>query len=173
MLYKIQTHIRLLKLLGSFTIILYIFPNSICGQEKYILGEEKKLQIIVYVMGEVKRPGEYQVLDNTNVLELIAKAGGPTEFSNLKSVIVTRTNRIPGTNSGNVSNRSNVMKKIIKVDVHEYMNEQNSAPIIMLQPGDIVTIPGNTWRKWDFAVTVIRDIAVIATTYFLYLRATK
>src|SRR5688572_8546323 len=50
--------------------------------DKYILGAESRLEIVVHVLGEVERPGEYRVTDETDVLELISKAGGPTRFAN-------------------------------------------------------------------------------------------
>ena len=57
-------------------------------KENYLIGEEQRLEIIVHVWGEVRQPGEKRVPDGTNILEVISKAGGPTEFSNLSKVLL-------------------------------------------------------------------------------------
>ena len=62
--------------------------------DTYLLGEEQRLEIVVHVLGEVERPGEYRVPDDTDVLEAVSKAGGPTEFAHLGNVSLRR--RDPG-----------------------------------------------------------------------------
>ena len=55
--------------------------NFLQQKDQYQIGLER-LMITVHIFGEVRQPGEFLVPDNTNILELISKAGGPTEFSN-------------------------------------------------------------------------------------------
>ena len=45
------------------------------------------------------------------------------------------------------------------------------APV--LQPGDVVFVPKNSWHKWKDVSAVIRDVSVVASAYFLYVRATR
>lgn len=45
---------------------------------------------LVYVTGEVQRPGAYPLLAPTNVVQLIARAGGVTTFAKTKKVSVLR-----------------------------------------------------------------------------------
>ncbi len=75
------------ELFGSLFLVV-LFSVTVFGQdqEKYLIGTEKKLEMIVHIMGEVGKPGEYRVEDNTNLVELISKAGGPTQFSSLSGV---------------------------------------------------------------------------------------
>ena len=42
----------------------------------YLIPQEQGLEMLVHILGEVQKPGEYRVPDHTDVLELIAKAGG-------------------------------------------------------------------------------------------------
>src|SRR6187455_903694 len=56
----------------------------------YLLPQEQGLEMMVHILGEVQKPGEYRVPDNTDLLELLAKAGGPTEFANLSWVKIRR-----------------------------------------------------------------------------------
>ena len=85
------------KPLAIVSLLLLLGAGSLFAQDqgKYIYGDEQRLQIVVHVLGEVKRPGEYIVPDNTDIVEIISKAGGTTEFSNLGSVFITRYHR-PG-----------------------------------------------------------------------------
>ncbi|MFQ5605361.1 MAG: polysaccharide biosynthesis/export family protein [bacterium] len=129
--------------------------------------------MIVHIIGEVKRPGEYRVDDNTNIMELISKAGGPTEFSNLNSVSITRVDFDVSTNGKNGYSHIKKGNKIIKYNVHDYLTKSYKALPPILKPGDIILIPRNSWHKWRNAFTIVRDLSVIASVYFLYLRSTK
>ena len=48
-----------------------------------------QLKVVVHIWGEVRSPGEYTVPAGTNILELISKAGGPTEYANMGKVKLT------------------------------------------------------------------------------------
>ena len=170
------------KILGSLFLVV-LFSGTIFGQDqgKYIIGSEKKLEMIVHIMGEVRKPGEYRVEDNTNLVELISKAGGPTQFSNLGGVKITRIGLMSSASNGgngksDGSARSNLKfgKRIIKINVDDYLNDENYRDRVpTLQPGDVVFVPRNTWFRWRNVVSVARDLSVIASVYFIYLRATN
>ncbi len=160
-----------------FCYLLFIILNPlfIFGQEseKYYFGEPEDLQIKVFIMGEVKEPGEYRVSDNTNLVELISKAGGPTEFSDLNEVTVTRSKATLLANSDSVDRVLNKKsKQILKFNVNNYLKKQNTPYPPKLFPGDVIMVPRNKWHKWRNFATIIRDISVIASAYFLYLRST-
>jgi polysaccharide export outer membrane protein len=128
------------------------------GQDDYLVGLDKRLEIRVHILGEVASPGEYRVPDNTTVLELVSKAGGPTEFANAGDVSIKRE-RADGTGS-----------HIVNVDIKAYLTEEDAAPPPVLRPGDVVTVPRNNMHRWRTAFTMIRDLSVVASAYFLYLR---
>ena len=76
-------------------IVLLHLHHMLPAQERtkpgdYFLGDEEKLEMVVHIWGEVKEPGEFRVSYETNVVELISKAGGPTEFANLSKIRLTR-----------------------------------------------------------------------------------
>jgi hypothetical protein len=143
--------------------------------DRYILGEEKRLEMIVHVFGEVQRPGEYRVPDDTDVLQLVSKAGGPTEFAKLTGVTVTRLPARPGvagaTNGATAAGTGT--SRILRVDLKDYLKDDGPASMPILQPGDVVLVPRNSLSKWKSVAGVIRDVSVVASAYFLYLRATK
>jgi hypothetical protein len=141
----------------------------VCGQEAarttdYILGKEEKLEMIVHIWGEVRSPGEYRVAYDTDILELISKAGGPTSFANLKKVRLART--LGGEKAQNTSPR------ILEYNVSRYLHEKNDkTPVPVLRPGDVVVLSQNSWFRWRELVRVAQEAAMIASVYVWYLRA--
>lgn len=81
----------------------------------------------VSVMGEVVKPGIYPLLAPTTVLQLLALAGGPTAFADVKEISVVRT----------VSGKTTRLLFNYKEVARGRRMEQN----ILLQPGDTVIIP--------------------------------
>ncbi len=137
-------------------------------RENYILGETKRLEILVHVMGQVANPGEYRVPDNTNVLELISKAGGPTGYARLSGVVLKR-----GVGSSDPSVATDRQGEVTRVNLEEYLTRENSGPVPLLQPGDVVTVPTNSWSTWKTIFGMARDISVVASLYLLWVRTTN
>ncbi|OPZ70422.1 MAG: SLBB domain protein [bacterium ADurb.Bin478] len=131
----------------------------------YVLGKEERLEMDVHIWGEVKSPGEYRVAYNTNLLELISKAGGPTQFANLKKV---RLARLPIETDGVESED----ERILVYDMEKYLKDKDQwEQVPVLQPGDVVVLLQNRWFQWRELVKVAHEVAVIASVYVWYLRA--
>src|SRR5579864_686951 len=81
---------------------------------------------MVYITGEVGKPGAYSVASPLNVLQLIARAGGLNEFGNRKNIYVLRG-----------SDKNNRLHFNYKEVVKGKHSDQN----ILLQPGDTVVVP--------------------------------
>jgi polysaccharide export outer membrane protein len=80
---------------------------------------------MVYITGEVQRPGAYPLMDTMNVVQLVARAGGLTDFAKEKRMYVLR---------GGTSARVNVnYEKVLKGQAPQ----QN----VELAPGDTVVVP--------------------------------
>ncbi|WP_114207188.1 polysaccharide biosynthesis/export family protein [Acidisarcina polymorpha] len=80
---------------------------------------------IVYVTGEVQHPGAYPLISPMNVVQLIARAGGPTEFAKRKEVYVLHQ-------EGGVR---------IKVNYQMVLAGKHLEENIGLIPGDTVVVP--------------------------------
>ncbi len=161
-------------LLACVWLVGWVSPRALCAQDDpYVLDESQRLQIRVHIMGEVKEPGEYLVLDSTDVLQLISKAGGPTEFGNLSGVRIRRVQPpqpLADVLGASASNGDAMSKRLLRADLTAYLEAKSDTPPPVLQPGDVVTVPSNSWRTWRRAFSMVRDVAVVASVYLLYLR---
>ncbi len=128
-------------------------PSYLIRDDYYLDGE--KLLIRVHIWGEIRNPGSYMVPDNTNIVELISLAGGPTEYADISKVRITH------------KNQSTNEKRIIKIDVNNYLKRNSAKSLSPLKPGDIVYVPYNTKRTWREIINIIADIAIIANVIYL------
>ncbi len=157
--------------IGIFLSLLCTFSFSdLIAQErdKYDVSATGQLEMVVHIIGEVQRPGEYRVADSTNLMELISKAAGPTEFSNLGGVTITRIEHDVQATQENA--RIKQLNKIIKYNVGDYLKKTNTIPPPVLKPGDVVLVPRNNWYRWRNVFTVFRDLSVVATTAWIIIR---
>ncbi len=78
----------------------------------------------IYVIGEVARPGSYQVSSAGTVLTALYLAGGPTENGSFRHLQIRRGNRT-----------------IDSLDLYRYLLRGESGGDIRLETGDIVFVP--------------------------------
>lgn len=151
--------------------------NELVNNDQYQIGSDERLMITVHIFGEIKNPGEYLVPDNTNILEIISKAGGPTEFSNLGKVKITRglvniydLKKIlsKSTNNKNYQNKT-IKKQIINVNLKKMLDDRKSmATLPILRPGDVVRVSRNAWFTWQVIIRIISQLAVVAQVWYWY-----
>jgi polysaccharide export outer membrane protein len=80
---------------------------------------------MVYITGEVQRPGAYPLIDTMNVVQLVSRSGGLTDFAKSKQVYVLR----PGSGAR------------IKIDYRRLLKGQSPEQNLELVPGDTVVVP--------------------------------
>lgn len=92
----------------------------------------------VFVIGDVTRPGAYQVSSVATVMNALYAAGGPTEVGSFRSVVVHRSGLVAG-----------------RVDLYDYLLHGESGQDVRLEQGDVVFVPplgsqvtlrGKVWR---------------------------
>ena len=138
----------------------------------YLLPQEQGLEMMVHILGEVQKPGEYRVPDNTDLLELLAKAGGPTEYANLSWVKIRRVMPVELSATRNVT-RLSPSVSVMDVNLEGAWKKKNNGAVPRLVPGDVVVVSRNSWFGYKRMATVLRDVAVVASAYFLYLRVVE
>jgi polysaccharide export outer membrane protein len=81
----------------------------------------------VYITGQVSKPGQYPLTAPTSVMQLIAMAGGLTEFADKKKIIIMRTE------SGK--------PVAYPFNYKDVLSRKNLKQNIELKPGDTVVVP--------------------------------
>ncbi len=80
-----------------------------------------------YVIGKVNSPGEFEINLETNVMQILAKAGGLTPFASDGNIKILRQKE------GQIT--------MIPFDYGEIEKGKNLEQNILLQPGDVVVVP--------------------------------
>jgi protein involved in polysaccharide export with SLBB domain len=86
------------------------------------LGQPRS--IVVQVSGNVGKPGPVVVSAFTNALNIVAMAGGVTEYGNLRNILISRNGRI-----------------IDSIDVYKYLNTGDFGKHLYLENNDFVIVP--------------------------------
>ena len=162
---------------GNLLNFYFIFSIACCfaqqietKKDQYIFTDQQKFQIVVHIWGEVNKPGQYIVQDGTNVLELISFAGGPTEYSKLSNVKLTRECFTSDTQQtkDNLNQKILVKKTLISIDFKKYLEKDVSEPIPILRPGDVVKVDKNLWSRWQTLIRVVSQVAMVIQAIYLY-----
>lgn len=99
----------------------------------------------IYVLGEVVKPGMYEIANQHNLLDAIGASGGYTQKAAKKKVLVIRKDK-PG--------------KPISLNLLKLLERGDMTQNLVLSDGDVVYLTGN--KKLDFA----RDIMPYITSFY-------
>lgn len=88
----------------------------------------------VYITGQVNRPGAYPIGSRLTVMQLIAMAGGVSEFAKRKEIVIIREASVSAARSG----AKPVTFRFNYDDVQKLKNLNTN---IDLRPGDLVIVP--------------------------------
>jgi polysaccharide export outer membrane protein len=80
-----------------------------------------------FVTGQVMRPGPYVLSGPTTVLQIIALAGGFTEFADKNHVLITRL--------------ENGRQQAFEFNYNEVVKKRDLSQNLILKPGDTVVVP--------------------------------
>ncbi len=81
----------------------------------------------IYILGEIARPGRYQLKSNISVLQAVSLAGGFTNWASPNSMVVLR--------------RNGEKEEKIKVRYKKIISGSKPKDNIVLKPGDTIIIP--------------------------------
>lgn len=78
----------------------------------------------VFVIGDVERPGAYQISSVATVLNALYRGGGPTESGSFRTISVNRGGR-----------------EVAEIDLYDYLLRGDASSDIRLEQGDVVFVP--------------------------------
>ncbi len=70
----------------------------------------------VYFLGSVNKPGVYSLIEETNILEALSLAGGPTMDGNLAGTFLIRSNKVYPLNLFNIVKYGDLTQNVILLD---------------------------------------------------------
>jgi polysaccharide biosynthesis/export protein len=97
----------------------------------------------IYVMGEVAKPGRYDLTDNMTVLDALTLAGGSTGMANLDGTHISR----------NEAGKS----KTIAVKVNQLIQGKDAGQNLKLQSGDLIYVP----RRGLNLLDILNNIGIL------------
>ncbi|OGU07135.1 MAG: hypothetical protein A2075_12850 [Geobacteraceae bacterium GWC2_58_44] len=84
-----------------------------------------KLRMIkVYLVGEVKSPGDYNISSLSTLINALSAAGGPTRNGSLRSIVIKRDGKV-----------------VDSVDLYDFFLKGDKSRDIRLQAGDTIFVP--------------------------------
>ena len=98
-------------------------------QDSYFTDDSGNILMIVNVLGEINRPGQYVVRENADISTVITLAGGLGQEANLKKVLVAR--REPEEDG----------RQAYIINLKSYFTEGDRSFFIALKPNDTIIIP--------------------------------
>lgn len=96
-------------------------PNA---RTKFQISVSRLRNIQVYVVGDVVRPGAYQISGAGTVLTALYAAGGPTANGSFRRIDVRRGDKL-----------------VTTLDLYDYLLQGKNASDVRLQNGDVVFVP--------------------------------
>jgi len=129
---------------------------------RYIVGKEEQMLLPVNVLGLVLHPGQYLVPFRTDLISVIAYAGGFRENAKINEIKIVRS--VVESNSG--------IARVIKVDLKRYFEQGDKTQIPQIMPDDTIIVAGTARQTFNSFMNFVRDVLVFAQIIFI-IDATK
>ncbi len=110
------------------------------------ISERPGLIIKVHIWGQVMKPGLHSVPSNTDLMELLSLAGGPSDYADLGRIKLIR--------------RQREGEQIHYINLEEYLSKGDPSSLIILKSGDAVIVPKSSWYYWRTTIGILSDVAV-------------
>lgn len=130
------------------------------GASRYFLGKEDELLIPVNILGYVNKPGQYMVPNETDLISLVAFAGGFREDAKLDKLKILR------------GIAKNGQPNSLQVDLKKYFNSGDRRLIPRLMPDDTIIVSGSRTVTLKNTLDFVAKLSVLVQIYF-YLQVAK
>jgi len=103
-------------------------PPQVSQPAYFYIAKPGEITMQINLWGDVEKPGRYEVPINTDLVQLISLAGGPTREANLSEVQISRYSKTSG----------GVIKQQVTVNLEDFFKTDDAK--LALQPGDQIYI---------------------------------
>ncbi len=143
-------------------------PDVLNRASQYYLGSKDEILIKVNILGFIQRPGQYLVPRHTDLISLIAFAGGPREGANLEKVRIVRDAGFEAENNGrnghNGHSGADGEAPVVTVNVKSYLEQGKKSGSISLKAGDTILIGQTTGHKVKSFLGINSVVALVLAT---------
>lgn len=128
---------------------------------RYFLGKENEFLMPVNILGPVNKPGQYMIPSETDLISLIAYAGGFREEARINDVKIVR--------------RMGEQKQptIIKIDLTKFYTTGDLNLTPPLKPDDTVIIASQKKVAIRTLAEIVRSVSYIAQIIYIYVLIEK
>ncbi len=127
----------------------------------YVAARPGEITMFVNIIGMVQKPGRYEISRETDVVKLLALAGGPTTNALLGSVRIAHA---AGSDSGGRGTERTVDLRRL---------DRLTAADAALRPEDTVCVDASAWVVFRDVVSLISVIAIVASAAAQILLASR
>ncbi len=162
----------------SFNLKLYLdsgdlklLPPMVAGATIFIPRQEEEIKTganMVYVMGEVAKPGAYEGKEDATFMDILANAGGPTRFAESRQIRIIKADGevqrfdLAGYTEGTVPGRPPVISSGDAIFVPE-KTDMNEKSWLKVAPDRAVRVIGEVIRpgriEWSDEMTLLDLLA--------------
>jgi len=97
-----------------------------------------------YVWGQVRSPGAYNLGTNPDIVELLSAAGGPTQYADVRHVVLVQA----------------AAHKRTRIDLKKVLS---AGQVVPLSPGDVVLVPNSAWYSIRDGLSIGTTVVSVAT----------
>jgi hypothetical protein len=127
----------------------------------YFYAKPNELTHIVSVVGNVQRPGRYEVSTTIDVYNLLALAGGPSVDGTLSDIRITRFAEVDG----------RIRWRELRLNLEDLTNVNPQELKVMA--GDIVRVERSGWSGFRDALVIVGAAALVVSATAQIMYATK
>jgi protein involved in polysaccharide export with SLBB domain len=123
---------------------------------RYFIGKEHELLMSVNILGSVSKPGQYMVPSETDLISLIAYAGGFREDAKINEIKIVR--RVGDRGKPNV----------MKIDLEKFYIAGDQQLTPPLKPDDVVMIANRKSMTAKTIADIVRTVSYVAQVIYIY-----
>ncbi len=128
---------------------------------RYFIGKEHELLMSVNILGSVSKPGQYMVPSETDLISVIAYAGGFREDAKINEIKIVRKMGDHG------------KPKIMKIDLEKFYVAGDQRLTPPLKPDDVVIIANKKSVTTRTIADIVRTVSYVAQVIYIYVLIEK
>lgn len=123
--------------------------STALSTSNFYFAKPNEITITVSVIGNVVRPGRYEVSKSIDLMNLLALAGGASSEGTLSDLTIQRI----------VEGPSGSRVEILEINLEDPTSLTPAG--LALSPGDVITVGRSSWANFQPAWTIIVGTAVL------------